>query len=560
MITLVTGLWDIGRGNLNEGWSRSYQHYLDKFKELLNIDNNLIIFGDQELKTFVYQHRDESNTQFILRDLSWFKNNEYYPIIQSIRTNPTWFNQVGWLTDSTQSKLEMYNPLVMSKMFLLNDAKILDKFNSDKLFWIDAGLTNTVHSGYFTHDKVIEKINLLTDKFLFVCFPYDANTEVHGFDYNEMKRLTSSLPNIVARGGFFGGNKDTISQMNSLYYGLLIDTLNRGFMGTEESLFTILTYQYPNIIDYCEIESNGLVYKFFEDVKNKTVVVKNFNSNPIVNKTKININSGEIGLYVITFNSPEQFNTLIQTMLSYDPDFIDKTKKFLLNNSTDESTTPKYVELCEQYGFTHIKKNNIGITGGRQFIAEHFNDQTNLDYYFFFEDDMLFHTDKTGVCRNGFNRYVKQLFTKSVNIIKKEKFDFLKLNFTEFYGSNDKQWSWYNVPQDFRQSHWPNNPKLPQQGLDPDSPNTEFKYIKSLQGLPYASGEIYLCNWPIIMSKEGNYNCYLKTKFQHPYEQTLMSQCFQETIRGFVNPGLLLLTPTEHNRFDHYESSLRKEC
>ena len=34
MITLVTGLWDIGRGDLDEGWSRSYQHYLDKFKEL----------------------------------------------------------------------------------------------------------------------------------------------------------------------------------------------------------------------------------------------------------------------------------------------------------------------------------------------------------------------------------------------------------------------------------------------------------------------------------------------------------------------------------------------
>ena len=34
--TLVTGLWDIGRGNLQEGWSRSYQHYLDKFEELLN--------------------------------------------------------------------------------------------------------------------------------------------------------------------------------------------------------------------------------------------------------------------------------------------------------------------------------------------------------------------------------------------------------------------------------------------------------------------------------------------------------------------------------------------
>ena len=59
MITLVTGLWDIGRGDLNEGWSRTYQHYLDKFKELLSIDNNLIIFGDQELETFVFQHRNE---------------------------------------------------------------------------------------------------------------------------------------------------------------------------------------------------------------------------------------------------------------------------------------------------------------------------------------------------------------------------------------------------------------------------------------------------------------------------------------------------------------------
>jgi len=560
MITLVTGLWDIGRGNLQEGWSRSYQHYLDKFEELLKIDSNLIIFGDQELKTFVYQHRDESNTQFILRDLSWFKNNEYYSIIQSIRTNPTWFNQVGWLTDSTQSKLEMYNPLVMSKMFLLNDAKILDKFNSDKLFWIDAGLTNTVHSGYFTHDKVIEKINLLTDKFLFVCFPYDANTEVHGFDYNEMKRLTSSLPNVVARGGFFGGNKDTISQMNSLYYGLLIDTLNRGFMGTEESLFTILTYQYPNVIDYCEIESNGLVYKFFEDVKNNTVVVKNFDLNPIVNKTNNNrLDTSKVGLYVLTFNSPNQFETLIKSMLEYDSDFINKPKKFLLDNSTDLSTTPRYIELCKEHGFEHIKKDNIGIMGGRIFVAEHFN-ETDLDFQIFFEEDMTLYPKKNEVCRNGFPRYVDNLYQKSLEIITKENFDFLKYSFTEFYGSNDIQFSWYNVPQDFRQSHWPNNPKLPVQGLDTNSPKTEFKNIKIHKGLPYVNGEIYISNWPIILNKSGNYKCYLETKWQFSYEQTTMSYVYQETIKGNIKPGLLLLTPIEHHRYEHYDSSLRKEC
>ena len=560
MITLVTGLWDIGRGDLDEGWSRSYQHYLDKFKELLSVNNNLIIFGDQELNTFVSQHRDDSNTQFILRDLSWFKNNEYYPIIQSIRTNPEWFNQVGWLGGSTQSKLEMYNPLVMSKVFLLNDAKILDKFNSDKLFWIDAGLTNTVHPGYFTHDKVLDKIDKLSDKFLFVSFPYDAETEVHGFNYNEMKRLTNATPNIVCRGGFFGGDKDTISQMNSLYYGILLDTLKRGFMGTEESLFTILTYQYPSLIDYCEINSDGLVYKFFEDVKDNTTNVKNFNSNPIVNKTNNNrLDTSKVGLYVITFNSPKQFETLIQSMLDYDPNFITRTKKFLLDNSTDLTTTPRYIELCDEYGFEHIKKVNLGICGGRQFVSDHFND-SDLEVGIWSEDDMFFQNKPGETCRNGFNRYTPNLYQKCLEILKKENFDMLKLNFTEFYGDNSVCWPWYNTPQDFRQKHWTNNPTLPVQGLDPNAPLTEFKNIKSHKGLPYATGEIYYCNWTHFITKEGNRKMFQDTKFQHPFENTWMSHIYQETIKGKIKSGLLLLTPIEHKRFDHYDGSLRKEC
>ena len=38
-----------------------------------------------------------------------------------------------------------------------------------------------------------------------------------------------------------------------------------------------------------------------------------------------------------------------------------------------------------------------------------------------------------------------------------------------------------------------------------------------------------------------------------------MSYCYQETIKGNIKPGLLLITPTEHNRFEHYISALRKE-
>ena len=552
-ITLVTGLWNIKRDSLSEGWSRSFEHYLEKFEQLLKVDNNMIIFGDPELEEFVYKHRPIENTQFIPRTQEWFKN-EFYDKIQTIRTNPNWYNQTSWLPESTQARLDMYNPLVMSKIFLLNDARIMDVFNSDYMYWIDAGLTNTVHPGYFTHDKVLEKLPKYISKFSFVTFPYETETEIHGFESNKLNSIAGDKVNKVARGGFFGGPKHTISDINSIYYSLLSSTLNDGYMGTEESIFSIMLYKHSDLINYFEIESNGLMGKFFEDLKNDNLKVKSEGKISVDNNLDIN----KVGLYVITFNSPSQFETLIKSMLEYDKDFILKPTKFLLDNSTDLSTTPRYKELCEEYNFEHIKKDNIGIVGGRVFVAEHF-DKTDLDVYFWFEDDMAFYPKNGEVCKNGFNRFVPNLYSKTLQIIKNENFDFLKLNYTEFYGDNGTQWSWYNLPQDKRTELFPEKPSLPVQGLDPNAPRTKFNSIKTFQGLSYINGEIFLCNWPILLTKNGNYKCYIKTKWAHPFENTLMSYCYQETVKGNINPGLLLLTPTEHYRYDHYDSSLRKE-
>lgn len=552
-ITLVTGLWNINRDSLSEGWSRSFQHYLDKFNQLLDVKENLIIFGDKELEKIVWKKRSQLNTQFILRDLSWFKG-EFYNKIQEIRQKEEWLNLAGWLRESTQAKLEMYNPLVMSKVFLLNDANILDSFNSKYMFWIDAGLTNTVHPGYFTHDKVFDKLSKYISKFSFICFPYDSAGEIHGFEFNELNSIAGNRVNKVARGGFFGGPKRVISEINSIYYNLLKTTLNKGYMGTEESIFSIMCYKHSDLINYFEIESNGLIGKFFEDLKNDRLKVKNESSIKSENK----LDTSKVGLYVITFNSPKQFKTLIQSMLNYDKEYISKTKKFLLNNSSDLSTTEEYEKICEEYNFEHIKKDNLGICGGRQWIAEHFDNETDLDFYLFFEDDMFFYS-KDGVCKNGFSRYVPNLYSKSLEIIKKENFDFLKLNYTEFYGDNGTQWSWYNVPQSIREKFWPGKNRLPEVGLDPNAPKTEFKNILSFQGVPYASGEIYYCNWPQVVSRLGNKKMFLNTTWAHPFEQTWMSHMYQLVKSGELNPGILLLTPTEHNRFEHYDRGLRKE-
>ena len=551
--TIVTGLWNIKRDELSEGWSRTFEHYLEKFNQLLDLPCNLIIFGDKEIEEFVFKKRTIENTQFIVRDQEWFKN-EFYDKIQEIRQSEKWRGQAGWLSESTQSKLDMYNPLVMSKVFLMHDAKIMDKFKSSHLYWLDAGITNTVHPGYFTHDKVIDKLGDI-DKITFISFPYEAENEIHGFNYEQICKLTSSKVDKVCRGGFFGGPVESISDFNNQYYNLMKSTLNEGYMGTEESLFTILLYRHSDLYQYFPIESNGLINKFFEDVKN--------DEHKVLNESKVKLKTNDlsinnVGLYVITFNSPNQVKTLIESMNQYDKDFVDKPQWILLDNSTDLETTPEYKKLCEEHNIVHVKKDNLGICGGRQWVAED-AEKRGYDYYFFFEDDMFFYPKKGEVGKNGFNRFVDGLYKKSLQITKKNDFDFLKLSFTEFYGDNRVQWAWYNVPQNFRESHWPEKPTLPVQGLDPNAPKTKINKIDSFNGVPYADGEIYYCNWPQVVSKYGNKKMFLTEKWARPFEQTWMSYIFQETVKGNINPGILLLSPTEHDRFDHYDGKLRKE-
>ena len=552
-VTLVTGLWNIKRDSLTEGWSRSFEHYLEKFDQLLKVENNMIIFGDPELESFVFERRNRENTQFIPRSQDWFKN-EIYDKIQKIRTNPSWYNQSGWLPESTQAKLEMYNPLVMSKMFLLNDARIMDQFNSQYMYWIDAGITNTVHWGYFTHDKIQNKFDKLFSKFGFIAFPYKAETEIHGFTYPKINQYAGSDVKLVCRGGLFGGSKSVIGDVNGIYYNVLQSTLNEGYMGTEESLFSIMLYRHSDMFDYYEIEDNGLIGKFCEDLKNDKQVLKNVNG--VSNYNKLNIEN--TALYVITFNSPNQFETLMKSMEIYDRNFLDKPKKFLLDNSSDLSTTEKYLELCNQYNFEHIKKDNLGICGGRQWIAEHAQ-ENDFDFYWFFEDDMFFYKGQDQVCRNGFNIHVTDIYNKSLEITKNNSLDFIKLNYSEFYGDNGVQWSWYNVPQHKREEYWPEKSTLPVQGLDPNAPRTKFNQMFSYKGIPFSIGEVYYCNWPQVVSKYGNEKMFLTTKWERPFEQTWMSYIFQETKAGNIKPGLMMITPTEHDRFEFYDAGLRKE-
>ena len=557
--TIVTGYWNINRKN------RSYEHYLEHLDNILKIPQNLFIYIPEEFESYVRERRDESNTfvkVYSLEDLQ----NLYAPFwdrTQEIRNNNKWTSQATWLPDSPQASLEWYNPIVQSKMFLLNDATIWNPFDTDYFYWLDAGITNTVPAGYLTDDNVLEKLPTYSNPFLFLSYPYEANTEIHGFNYDKINEYSNTKVEYVCRGGLFGGHKNQLHKANATYYSLLDRSLSEGLMGTEESLFTIMSYLEPNIYRRYELDDNGLIVKFTRALYEDSVTLVEPPISKIANPkeyTDKDVNSLTTNLYMLTFNFPDQILHTIESMKKT-PEWLTLPNLYLLDNSTDTDAKTRNQLIAKEHNFEYIDLGgNTGICGGRQAAAEHFHN-SDADYMFFFEDDMTVNPpDLEGqFCRNGFRKYVPNIYNLVHRIMLKENFDFLKLSFTEVYFDNDKQCSWYNVPQSVRTKFWPDYDQLPVSGLDPNVPKTNFNNIYNLDELTYVDGEIYYANWPMIVSKEGNKKMFIDTTWAHPYEQTWMSHMYQQTKAGKLKPAILLASPIWHDRIMHYKPEDRRE-
>lgn len=558
-LTIVSGLWDIGKKN------RSFDHYLMCFEKFLEIDQNMYIYVSKELEDFIWSKRKKENTIVHIFELSDIKRlyDPFWEKTEKIRKSENWLNQAGWLSESPQASLEWYNPIVMSKMGLLHDVSIFNPFNTNNFIWLDAGITNTVNYQLLKSD-FFNKLQNYLDPFLFIEYPYPYYNkgiqEIHGFDWKALNKFADgNIVEWISRGGLFGGKKESISQANSYYWHTLNDSLSQGYMGTEESVFSILAHKYPEFFRTSRININGHIQEFVHGVLNDTARLELIPEKRLKYKlNSIDTNLLKVSIYMLTFNFPHQVEHTIKTWLKH-PKWITNTRNILIDNSTNDEARRANAEICKKYNFEHIITNeNTGINGGRFLAAKHFQ-ESDSDYYLFLEDDMGLHEPIEGFCRNGFKIYVQNLYDKVLKIIHKGDIDFLKLSFTEVYMDNNIQVSWYNVPQNIRNEFWPNYNKLPEHGLDPNCPRTKFNIIENLEGLCYITGEIYYANWPMIVGKSGNQKMFLDTTWAHPYEQTWMSYMFQETRKGHIKPAVLLASPINHNRIAHYKPEERRE-
>ena len=247
-ITLVTAMVDIGRAD------RSFDgHYLESIKKLLETRHQLIVYTDPKYFDMLRAFRGERPMilkPFTMENL--FEVPGYDQIVQTI-SQPTWYSQSDWMKTSV-IRNHNYIPLTLAKQQMLEES--LNDTNSEYFYWVDSGIYGSFiipdefNTYYFT--------KLPREQFFITSFPYFTTSEIHGFNINVMTEMCNTVPNRVCRATVFGGGRDQIKEITPLFYGLVEQSLLNNAIGTEESIYTILSYQRPDLFHVYSMETGDI--------------------------------------------------------------------------------------------------------------------------------------------------------------------------------------------------------------------------------------------------------------------------------------------------------------
>lgn len=263
-ITLVTSLLDIGRNDLAKDdyqFKRDFKMYLDAMEDWLTHKYLKVVYTTQQVVDEMMprmSNETKASTKFVITSREDLRNKwlgpDNYEKVQEIRTSREWTDRASWLENSPQGGLKDYNPLVMSKMFMMRDAARENYWETSHFLFIDAK-HNCRRPKVFTpkNDHIVRAH--MFGKLLLTHFDYTPSTEVHGFEYKafnsycNQKNIDERQLVKVGRGGIFGGSAFVLEAITAMYDAVLTATLRAGLMGTEENILSILFYQVPQYID-----------------------------------------------------------------------------------------------------------------------------------------------------------------------------------------------------------------------------------------------------------------------------------------------------------------------
>lgn len=248
MTTFVTGFFHL-LPPCHKLYDQRFQEYKESATTLLDQDINLLFFGDKVMAAHVLKYRIKAGlgakTAVLptkLSDLELYEFKERFHDLYIYGSNSSEFTRSPRFTPH-------YLLVILSKLFLLNEATQYNPFEAKHFVWIDYG--------YYRHAK--------HEPYCFSLLPKDIYKQIENSwsekdlfriaavkppAGNEKDRATyhSNYRQSVA-GGIFGGSCKAIQAVLQKYKQELCEVLESGGLTCEENIYGRLLNIYPELFD-----------------------------------------------------------------------------------------------------------------------------------------------------------------------------------------------------------------------------------------------------------------------------------------------------------------------
>lgn len=266
-ITIVTAFFDIGRENwsVENGYPdylyRTSYTYIEFFKNLSILENELIVFTSREFVDIVKEIRGNKPTKIVEFDyLSEFK--VYKNRIKKIQNSLEFQSKISpkqiinpeyWSSD--------YTLLTNLKTYFVNRAISLDLVSNSTLAWLDFG-----------YCRDIEMLNGITEwKYNF------SDDKIHTFSLKKIpsldfKKVTDSIYNnkVFIIGGVTIGHRDCWKEFHRLVYKCQIDLLRKGIVDDDQGIYLYAYYKDKELFKNHVLGKNNwrVIFKVYDEKAN----------------------------------------------------------------------------------------------------------------------------------------------------------------------------------------------------------------------------------------------------------------------------------------------------
>lgn len=247
--TIVTALYNIGRDKLTgKHANRSFNKYLDWFKNLLSINAPMVIFISKELHSYVLEHRNpEYSTKIVIREFEELAAYKYYNRIQatieSMTKEPNADGSIpGYFKECPEFITAKYETIIYSKLDFLKEVADGNPYNTDYFIWLDAGtFYQPPPFDYTLSWPDPYKISILGDKFLVSDYQFNVNDKSPLKDKKAYLRLNKN--EICAF--TLGGSKKAIDIVHTNFWDEVENALKLGVINNEQHILQLMVLEHP---------------------------------------------------------------------------------------------------------------------------------------------------------------------------------------------------------------------------------------------------------------------------------------------------------------------------